>query len=171
MTYTRSHTRPSQKDLGCVVYPLNNKSLAACHKFDMVWLHRSPIPVGSRGVISSWMISTCLRYVWGGGGSVRLSSLCSTPTFYTAIVGSTGIIMHVCTQQSAGTSCLWCPLCRGRGRRGWRRELSQRWSSPRTRSSSQPGQRSLRFVRNKRGWLKGPGHEINLRKNWKKGQI
>jgi hypothetical protein len=27
MTYTRSHTRPSQKDLGCVVYPLNNKSL------------------------------------------------------------------------------------------------------------------------------------------------
>jgi hypothetical protein len=21
MTYTRSHTRPSQKDLGCVVYP------------------------------------------------------------------------------------------------------------------------------------------------------
>jgi hypothetical protein len=28
MTYTRSHTRPSQKDLGCVVYPLNNKSLA-----------------------------------------------------------------------------------------------------------------------------------------------
>jgi hypothetical protein len=28
MTYTRSHTRPSQKDLGCVVHPLNNKSLA-----------------------------------------------------------------------------------------------------------------------------------------------
>jgi hypothetical protein len=27
MTYTRSHTRPSQKDLGCVVYPLYNKSL------------------------------------------------------------------------------------------------------------------------------------------------
>ena len=27
MTYTRSHTRPSQKDWGCVVYPLNNKSL------------------------------------------------------------------------------------------------------------------------------------------------
>jgi hypothetical protein len=27
MTYTRPHTRPSQKDLGCVVYPLNNKSL------------------------------------------------------------------------------------------------------------------------------------------------
>ncbi len=27
MTYTRSHTRPSQKDLGCVVHPLNNKSL------------------------------------------------------------------------------------------------------------------------------------------------
>jgi hypothetical protein len=26
MTYTRSHTGPSQKDLGCVVYPLNNKS-------------------------------------------------------------------------------------------------------------------------------------------------
>ncbi len=30
MTYTRSHTRPSQKDLGCVVYPLNNKSLFFC---------------------------------------------------------------------------------------------------------------------------------------------
>jgi hypothetical protein len=28
MTYTRSHTRPSQKDLGCVVYPLNIKSLS-----------------------------------------------------------------------------------------------------------------------------------------------
>jgi hypothetical protein len=28
MTYTRSHTRPSQKDLGCVVYPLNKKSLS-----------------------------------------------------------------------------------------------------------------------------------------------
>jgi hypothetical protein len=27
MTYTRPHTRPSQKDLGCVVYPLNIKSL------------------------------------------------------------------------------------------------------------------------------------------------
>ncbi len=27
MMYTRSHPRPSQKDLGCVVYPLNNKSL------------------------------------------------------------------------------------------------------------------------------------------------
>ncbi len=27
MTYTRSHTRPSQKNLGGVVYPLNNKSL------------------------------------------------------------------------------------------------------------------------------------------------
>ncbi len=27
MTYKRSHTRPSQKDLGSVVYPLNNKSL------------------------------------------------------------------------------------------------------------------------------------------------
>ncbi len=27
MTYTRSHSRPSQKDLGCVIYPLNNKSL------------------------------------------------------------------------------------------------------------------------------------------------
>jgi hypothetical protein len=27
IVYTRSHTRPSQKDLGCVVYPLNNKSL------------------------------------------------------------------------------------------------------------------------------------------------
>jgi hypothetical protein len=27
MTYSRSHTRPSQKDFGCVVHPLNNKSL------------------------------------------------------------------------------------------------------------------------------------------------
>ncbi len=27
MTYTRLHTRPSQKDLARVVYPLNNKSL------------------------------------------------------------------------------------------------------------------------------------------------
>ncbi len=32
MTYTRSHPRPSQKDLGCVVYPLNNKSLVATCK-------------------------------------------------------------------------------------------------------------------------------------------
>jgi hypothetical protein len=32
MTYTRSHTRPSQKDLGCVVYPLNNKSLVYTFK-------------------------------------------------------------------------------------------------------------------------------------------
>ena len=31
MTYTRSHTRPSKKDLGCVVYPLNNKSLSKSH--------------------------------------------------------------------------------------------------------------------------------------------
>ncbi len=27
MTYTRCYTRPSQKDLARVVYPLNNKSL------------------------------------------------------------------------------------------------------------------------------------------------
>ncbi len=33
MTYTRWHTRPSQKDLARVVYPLNNKSLAAGVKF------------------------------------------------------------------------------------------------------------------------------------------
>jgi hypothetical protein len=33
MTYTRSHTRPSQKDLGCVVYPLNNKSLGGTDRF------------------------------------------------------------------------------------------------------------------------------------------
>ncbi len=41
MTYTRSHTRPSQKDLGCVVSPLNNKSLlCTSHSFlpRRVWL-------------------------------------------------------------------------------------------------------------------------------------
>ncbi len=27
---------------------------AACPKFDMVWLYRSPIPVGRRGIISSF---------------------------------------------------------------------------------------------------------------------
>jgi hypothetical protein len=32
MTFTRLHTRPSQKDLGCVVYPLNNKSLVRIQK-------------------------------------------------------------------------------------------------------------------------------------------
>jgi hypothetical protein len=34
MTYTRSHIRPSQKDLGCVVYPLNNKSLQQTENFE-----------------------------------------------------------------------------------------------------------------------------------------
>ncbi len=42
----------------------------------MVWLYRSPIPVGRRGVFHTFkMISTCLRYVYkrGGGG---FSTLC-----------------------------------------------------------------------------------------------
>jgi hypothetical protein len=41
---------------------------ALLDKFDMVWLYRSPIPVGRRGYLLVQMISTCLRYAEGGGG-------------------------------------------------------------------------------------------------------
>ncbi len=34
---------------------------AAWHKFDMVWLYRSPIPMGRRGILLVQLISTCLR--------------------------------------------------------------------------------------------------------------
>ncbi len=34
----------------------HRRKSAACPKFDMVWLHRSPIPVGRRGVISSFKL-------------------------------------------------------------------------------------------------------------------
>jgi hypothetical protein len=33
---------------------LHRRKSAACPKFDMVWLYGSPIPVGRRGVISSF---------------------------------------------------------------------------------------------------------------------
>jgi hypothetical protein len=44
---------------------------AACPKFDMVWLHHSPIPVGRRGVISSfkWFLPAFPRVEEGGWGS------------------------------------------------------------------------------------------------------
>ncbi len=32
----------------------HRRKSAACPNFDMIWLHRSPIPVGRRGVISSF---------------------------------------------------------------------------------------------------------------------
>jgi hypothetical protein len=49
MTYTRSHTRPSQKDLGCVVYPLNNKSLDEKHQIwrRILW---SEVRIGWSGI-------------------------------------------------------------------------------------------------------------------------
>jgi hypothetical protein len=46
-----------------------NKS-ATCTKFDMVWLYRSPIPVGRRGVISSFkLFLTAFPRVERGEGS------------------------------------------------------------------------------------------------------
>jgi hypothetical protein len=51
---------------------------AACPKFDMVWLYHSHIPMGRRGVISSFqIISTCpsLRVEEGGGGSAPCYNL------------------------------------------------------------------------------------------------
>jgi hypothetical protein len=37
----------------------------------VVWLYLSPIPVGEEGNnFLVKMISTCLRYAWGGGGGI-----------------------------------------------------------------------------------------------------
>ncbi len=54
---------------------------AACLKFDMVWLYRSPIPVrGGEGVISSFklFLLSLLRVVKGGG----VGTLWPEPRFY-----------------------------------------------------------------------------------------
>jgi hypothetical protein len=49
-------------------------SQSAQHKFDKVWPHRLPIPVGGGGgIVLVQMISTGLRYAKGGGG--RASTL------------------------------------------------------------------------------------------------
>jgi hypothetical protein len=46
----------------------HRRKSAACPKFDMVWLYRSPIPVGRRRVISSFKrFLPALRYAWRKG--------------------------------------------------------------------------------------------------------
>ncbi len=66
MTYTRSHTWLSQKALGCVVYPLNNKYLAvAAANFAMESLESL---LCWAGVCSASALYTT---VWGGFLSTR----------------------------------------------------------------------------------------------------
>ncbi len=47
----------------------HRRNSAACPKYDMVWLHRSPISVGRRGVIFSfkWFLPALLHVEEGGG--------------------------------------------------------------------------------------------------------
>ncbi len=52
MTYTKSHTRPSQKDLGCVVYPLNNRSLL-CIIIYLIVNKSHPTPVSAEETYTS----------------------------------------------------------------------------------------------------------------------
>jgi hypothetical protein len=50
----------------------HRRKSAECPKFDMVWIHRSPIPVGRRGVnFLVQMISTCLAARRGRGSGVH----------------------------------------------------------------------------------------------------
>jgi hypothetical protein len=49
----------------------HRRKSAACPTFDMVWLNRSPVPVGRRGGGGNFlvqMISPCPPRVEGGGG-------------------------------------------------------------------------------------------------------
>ncbi len=49
---------------------------AAWHKFDLVWVYRSPFTVGRRGyTVLVQIISTCLRLQERGGGSTLWSSV------------------------------------------------------------------------------------------------
>ncbi len=77
MTYTRSHTRPSQKDLGCVVYPLNNKSLEGTilvYCCPSIFSLTSPRPSPPPKLNVQYIQTVC---VWGGeeGGD----ELCCRP--------------------------------------------------------------------------------------------
>jgi len=45
---------------------LHRRKSAAWHRFDMVWLFCSPIPVGGGGILLVQMVSTCRRGLRGG---------------------------------------------------------------------------------------------------------
>ncbi len=64
MTYTRSHTRPSQKDLGCVVYPLNSKSLVPPFQAFIAVLSTPLLQLGMapiRAIILTFDLNGCLE--------------------------------------------------------------------------------------------------------------
>ncbi len=96
----------------------HRRKSAACPKFDMVWLHRSPIPVGRRGVISSfkWFLPA-IATRRGRGGEVRHS---------VGMVPSAK--KESWTRGGCGTSGSW------RWRPGWTRSRTPgsrtRWSRP-----------------------------------------
>ncbi len=55
---------------------LHRRKSAVCPQFDMLWLNRSPIPVGRRGVISSLKkLLPAIPRVEDGEGGVGVSTL------------------------------------------------------------------------------------------------